>query len=148
MLLSSLQSDVVTSLKRGDTLRVSALRFLLAAIRNSAIAKYGAAGESSLTEEDIFGVIKKQVKSHRESIEAYQKAGRRELQQKEEAELAILSAFLPKQLSDEQVGQLLEPIIASGEKNFGLLMGGAMKAVKGQADGTRVSGILKKMLQS
>lgn len=148
MLLNSLGEDLTTSLKRGDKVRVDTLRFLLAAIRNFAIAKYGAAGESSLTDEDVLDVISKQAKSHRESIEAFQKAGRVDLVQKEDAELAILTSFLPKQITDENLKKILEPIVASREKNFGHLMGAAMKVVKGQADGARVSEILKQMLQS
>lgn len=147
MTLDSLQLDLSASLKRGDTLRVGTLRFLISAIGNSAIAKYGAASESSLTQSDILDVIKKQTKTHRESIDAYQTAGRKDLEEKETAELSILESFLPKQMSDEELKKLLEPVIASGETNFGLLMGQAMGIVQGEVDGGRVAGMLKQMLQ-
>ncbi len=148
MLHNSLQQDVTASLKRGDTVRVGTIRFLLAAIRNAAISKYGAKGESSLTDDDIFDVIKKQVKSHRESIEAYQKAGRAELVDKETGELTILESFLPKQMPDEELKKLLEPIASSGEKNFGLLMKQAMNIVKGRVEGGRVASLLKQMVDT
>lgn len=155
MLIDQLKTDLTLSLKKGDTVRVGTLRFLLAAVQNEAIQKYGNASDTSLTDEDVLSVIKKQAKTHRESIDAFEKAGRVELVAKEQAELTILEAFLPKALSDEELIQLLEPVIASGENNpsagsgqaFGLLMKQAMAAVNGHADGGRVAAILKQMLQ-
>ncbi len=145
MLLDQLRQDVNASLKIGDSLRVQTLRFLLAGVRNVAIAKYGAVGEASITDVDTLDVIRKQVKTHHESIVAFTKGNRPELAEKEEKELAILEAFLPKQISDEELKKLLEPVVASGEKNFGLLMKQAMAAVEGKADGGRVAAILKQM---
>lgn len=147
MLLDSIKTDIQASLKLHESVRVDTLRFLLAAVRNAGIAKYGAQGEAGLTDSDIIDVIKKQVKTRKESIEAFEKAGRNDLADKEKKELAILATFLPKELSDEELKNLLIPIVQSGEKNFGLLMKQAMAAVKGQADGGRVSGILKNLLQ-
>lgn len=147
MLLDTLRNDLTTSLKKGDSNRVETLRFLLAAIRNFAIAKYGSAGEASLTDADILEVIKKQVKTHKESIEAFANAGRNELVQKEQAQLTVLEAFLPKEISDEDLKKLLEPVISSGETNFGLLMKQAMTIVAGKADGGRVAVILKQIMQ-
>ncbi len=146
MRLIDLQQDLNASLKSGKTDRVDTLRFLIAAVKNAAIAKYGNEAETKLTEADILDVVKKQVKTHRESIEAFEKAGRGELAAKEKAQLSVLEEFVPKQLSDEELKKLLEPVVASGEKNFGLLMGQAMKTVKGEADGGRVANLLKQML--
>lgn len=146
MLLDQIRADINESLKKSDKTRVETLRFLLSAVGNEAIAKYQAAGEKKLTDADVLEVVKRQVKTHRESIEAFQKGGRPELVAKEQAELAILESFLPKQLSDDELRKILEPIVASGETNFGPLMGQAMAAVKGQADGGRVAALLKQML--
>ena len=132
MRLTDLQQDLNASLKSGKTDRVDTLRFLIAAVKNAAIAKYGNEAETKLTEADILDVVKKQVKTHRESIEAFVSAGRQELANKEKAQLAVLEEFVPKQLSDEELKKLLEPVVASGEKNFGLLM--------------KSAGILKQML--
>lgn len=148
MLIDELRQTLTASLKTGDSRRVDTLRFLLAAIQNAAIAKYGAKGEAGLTDADILDVIKKQAKTHKESIEAFERAGRTELVTKEKEELAILETYLPKPLSDEEIKALLAPLVASGENNFGLLMGQVMKVVKGQADGGRVSALLKQMLQT
>lgn len=147
MLLDQIKTDVKDSLKKGDKMRVETLRFLLAAVKNSAISKYGSQGESKVTDEDVLDIVKRQVKTHKESIEAFQKGGRDDLVVQEQAQLAILEAFMPKQLSDEELAQILAPIAASGEANFGLLMKQAVAAVKGQADGSRISAKLKQMMQ-
>ncbi|KKR78849.1 MAG: hypothetical protein UV58_C0025G0016 [Candidatus Wolfebacteria bacterium GW2011_GWC1_43_10] len=146
MLLDDLKADVLTSMKKGDHVRVDTLRFLLAAIRNAAISKYQAAGEAAMKDEDVLDVIKKQVKTHKESIEAFTKASRNELVLKEQGELTILEAFLPKEMTDEELKKLLEPVAKSGESNFGLLMKQAMQAVAGRADGGRVSSMLKQLI--
>jgi len=146
MLLDDVKQDMTASLKRGDKVRLETLRFLLAAIRNVAIAKYGASGEASITDADVLDVIKKQVKTHKESIEAFTNAGRTELAQKEKDELTILSAFLPNDLSDEALRELLKDVAQSGEQNFGLLMKTAMAKVGGLADGGRVSKMLRELM--
>lgn len=132
-------------MKRHDTVMVETLRFLLSAIRNVAIAKYGAAGETKITDGDILDVVKKQVKTHNESIEAFSKARRTELVERETAQLSILQTYLPKELSDEELRKILEPVARAGG-DFGPMMGKAMAAVKGLADGGRVSAILKQLL--
>jgi hypothetical protein len=147
MLLDDIKSDILTSLKKGDANRVDTLRFLVSAVRNTAIDKYGAAGESALKDQDVLDVIKKQVKTHKESVEAFEKGNRPELVEKEKAQLVVLEAFLPSQMSDDDLKALLAPVAASGEPNFGLLMKQAMMAVKGQADGSRVSSVLKSLMQ-
>jgi len=147
MLIDTLQQDIQNSLKKGDSLRVSTLRMVLSAIRNAGIAKYGAQADESITEQDIQDVFKKQVKQHKESIEAYQKGNRQDLVTAEQQELDILNEFLPEELSDEAVKALLVPIVESGETNMGLLMKQGMSAVQGKADGKRVSSLLKELLQ-
>lgn len=146
MILDTLKTDMFASMKKGDKFRVDTLRFLLAAIRNTAIAKYAAAGEAAMKDEDVLDVIKKQVKTHKESIEAFTRAGRTELATKEQGELTILEAFLPKEITDEELKALLVPVAETGEKNFGLLMKQAMGIVAGKADGGRVSSLLKQLI--
>ncbi|MBU1327302.1 GatB/YqeY domain-containing protein [Patescibacteria group bacterium] len=146
MTLNDLKIDLNASLKKGDTVRVATLRFLLAAIQNAGIAKYGKEVDTKITEEDILDCIKKQVKTHKESIEAFTAANRPELSSKERDELTILEKFLPDQMTDEELVVLLKPIAAGGETNFGLLMKQAMAIVKRKADGGRVAAMLKNML--
>ena len=148
MLLTDLKADLVTSMKQGNAVRVETLRFLLAAVRNVAISKYGASGEASVIDDDVLDVIKKQVKTHKESIEAFASAKRQDLVDKEQAQLSILQSFLPAEMSDSELKRLLEPVVASGETDFGKLMGNAMGVLRGKADGGRVSALLKEMLQN
>lgn len=147
MQLQDLKDDITSSLKKGDRVRVATLRFLVAAIINHTIDRYGSDAETKMTEADILEVIKKQAKTHRESIEAFTKGGRRDLVEKEQAELTILESFLPKQISDEELKVLLAPIARAGG-DFGPLMGKAMTAVRGTVDGGRVSTMLKQLLQT
>lgn len=147
MLLDEIKQQITEALKARDTRRVETLRFLLSAIRNAGIAKYGAGGEEQMTDQDIIDVMRKQVKTRQESIEAFSKAGRTDLVEKEEQERAILQSFLPKDLSDEELKGLLEPLLASGEKHMGTLMKQAMQLVQGRADGKRVSAMIQSLLQ-
>jgi hypothetical protein len=146
ILLDKIKLTMNESLKKGDSVRVATLRFVISGAGNAAITKYGAAGVVSVTDADVLDVIKKLAKTHKESIEAFAKANRQELVDKENAELAILEEFLPKEMTDEDLKTLLAPVAASGEANFGLLMKAAMAAVKGQADGGRVSTVLRSLL--
>ncbi len=155
MLLDTLQRDLNRSLKSKNAVRVATLRLLISAIRNHAINKYGAAAQSKLVDEDVAEVVKKQIKTHRESIASFAQANRADLVDKEKAELAILEEFAPKELSDDDLEKLLAPIAAlgkshppDGRQDFGLLMKAAMAAVNGQADGGRVAHMLKSLLQT
>lgn len=144
MLLADIQAQVTESLKKGDSVRVETLRFLISAVKNTAITKYGVEADTKLTDADVLDVVKKQVKTHKESVEAFEKAGRAELAEKEKAQLVILESYLPKQISDEELKAILAPVIAQGG-DFGPMMGKAMAKVAGQADGGRVSAMLKIM---
>jgi len=146
MLMDRLQRDLNASLKARDGERVETIRFLIAGVGNLAGAKYGREWEKKMIDADVLDVVKKQIKTHRESIEAFAKGGRQELVEREKAQLSILEEFAPKELSDEELKKILEPIVASGESNFGLLMKQAMAAVKGQAEGGKVSAMLKSLL--
>ena len=145
MLMQDLQQSMIDGMKRHDQNAVDTLRFLISAVKNAAITKYGAEAETKLTEADVLDVVKKQVKTHKESVEAFEKAGRKELADKEKAQLAILETYLPKQISDDELKKILEPVAKAGG-DFGPMMGKAMKAVAGKADGSRVSAILKSLV--
>lgn len=139
---------MIAAVKSGDKGRVETLRFLIAAIGNVAIAKYGNQASTALTDEDVVATLKKQVKTHHESIEAFAAGGRNDLVDKEKSQLVILESYLPAAISDEELRKILAPVAASGETNFGLLMGQAMAAVGGKADGGRVASMLKQLLQA
>ena len=146
MLMNQLQTDLITSLKDGKASRVETIRFLIAGVRNTVSARYGADWEQKMTDADVLDTVKKQIRTHRESIEAFEKAGRAELVAKEKSQLAVLEEFAPKELTNEELKKILEPIAKSREANFGLLMKQAMAAVVGQAEGGKVSAMLKSLL--
>lgn len=145
MILEQLKVDLNEALKARDEIRVSVLRFLLSAIHNQEIQK-----QQELSDEEVIAVIQKQVKERRESIEAFQKGGRKDLVGKEEAELDILSKYLPQQLSEEEVKNLVTEVIretdAGSPADFGRVMGTVMGKVKGRAGGELIAKFVKEQL--
>lgn len=147
MLLEKIKNDLKAALKEKDELVVSTLRFLLSAIHNKEIElkKRG-----KLSDEEVIGVIRKQVKEHQESIEAFQKGKREDLVEKEKKELAILNKYLPQQLSSKELKKIIKEVIgetgAVGEKDFGKVMGVVMGEVKGRAEGKTVAEVVKQQL--
>jgi uncharacterized protein YqeY len=145
MLLEQIQSDLKTALKMNDSLLVSTLRLLLSEIHNKKIEK-----QAELTEEEVIAVLRKEAKKRQESIEAYQKAGRQELADKESKELLILSKYLPQEMASQELEKVIKEVIAEvgaqGAGDFGKVMGRVMSKVKGQIDGAKVSEAVKKLL--
>ncbi|HNP89380.1 MAG: glutamyl-tRNA(Gln) amidotransferase subunit E [Microgenomates group bacterium ADurb.Bin219] len=139
-----IETDLFAAMKQKDELTVSVLRFLLAAIKNREIEKQG-----DLTEEETIAVLQKQAKSHRESIEAFNGAGRKEMAEKEGAELEVLNKYLPQQLTTDELKKIIEETIkeiGGGPADFGKIMGAVMGKVKGKADGNQVAEVVKKTL--
>lgn len=145
MLKQQIEQQIKEALKAGEQLRLSTLRFLLAALQNEEIAK-----QEELTDEDVVTVVQRQVKQRRESIDAFTKGGREELAQKERAELKILNTFLPRQLSEEELIKIVSEEIAklseSGRGDFGKVMAVVMASVRGKTDGNMVSKVVKELL--
>jgi hypothetical protein len=141
MLLEKIENDLKKALKDKDTDKISTLRFLKAAIQNLAIEKKG-----ELKEEDIISVIKRQIKQRKDSIEQFNKGGRTDLAEKESRESAILQAYLPKQLTQEQLMPVVREVIASlkadSPKDIGRVMKALLDKLKGQADAKTVSQIV------
>ena len=125
--------------------RLSVIRLVRGAVRQQEID-----GKKELSDEDVLGVISKEVKQRRDSIEDFKKGGRDDLVAEAEAEIAILMEYLPKQLSEDEVRSLVqEAIAASGAtspKDMGKVMKELMPKVKGRADGKLVNGIVKELL--
>lgn len=146
-LIDKISQDLIEALKSHEEVRVSTLRFLISGLKNARIAK-----GSDLTDEEVVSEIAKDAKRHRESIDAYVKAERDLLADKEKAELEILLTYLPSQMSEEEVVKIVASTIsevgASGIADMGKVMGAVMAKVKGQADGMVVSKIVKEKLGS
>lgn len=148
MLKKKLQEQLKQSMLAKDTEKTSVLRLLLSAINYYETNKGGAGYVA--TDEDVMSVITAQVKQRKDSIEQYTNAGRTDLADKEKAELDILSAYLPEQMSEEEVSKLVEEAIAQTGAttiaDIGKVMGALMPKVKGHADGGLVSNLVKQKL--
>ena len=102
-----------------------------------------------MTEEDVLAVISKQVKTHRESIEMFEKGGRADLVGWEKGQLVILQSYLPEQMSEEEIRNKIEDIRKNNlGADFGTLMKGAMGELRGKADGAVISRLLKSIMAS
>src|ERR1700745_1068932 len=98
--------DLKDAMRAKDAARLSVLRLLKAALKNATIEKVGADGE--LNDADAITVIRKQVKQRQDSIESFEKGGRTELAEKEKAEIAVLKAYLPEELSAAQIEEIAQ----------------------------------------
>ena len=148
MLKDKLQEDMKQALMAHEEQKLSVIRMLKSAIQYFEIQK-GGEGYSA-TDEDVQDVIAKEVKKRRESIDLYEKGGRSELADKEKQELKILQAYLPEQMSEEEVSRLVTEAItqtgASSIQEMGKVMGILMPKVKGKADAGMVSALVRKKL--
>lgn len=142
-------SDLKESLKSGDSLRRDTLRLLFGAIKNSEIEKKKK--EEGLDDQEVLDVIRKAIKQRKDSIEQYEKGGRNDLAEKEKKESGILSVYLPAQMSEEKVREEIKKIIsetgASSQKEFGKVMGMAMKKLGGETEGNLVKKIVEEELK-
>jgi len=140
-----LEAAVRDGMRARDTRRTTTLRMALAAAHNQRIAR-----GRDLTDEEVIEVVGREVKQRRESIEIYRTAGRDDRAAEEEAEAAILSEFLPEQLTDPEIETLARTAIdetgASGPGDTGKVMGRLAPQTKGRADGRRVSEIVRGLL--
>jgi len=133
--------DLKDAMRAKDAARLSVLRLLKAAVKNAAIEKVGAEGE--LSDADAVAVIRKQVKQRQDSIESFEKGGRADLAEKEKAEIAVLSNYLPQAMKAEELQKVVAETIAEVGATSRAQMGAVMKAlqskVAGRADGKTLS---------
>ncbi len=141
----SLQSDLKDAMRAGDDVRKRTLRMALAAIKLAEVERRGELDEGSL-----LAILQKEVKTRRESIEEAKRAGREDLIQALEAELAILHAYLPQPLTEDELRDLAQQAIqesgASDPKEMGKVMKVLMPRVQGRADGKTVSALVRELL--
>jgi hypothetical protein len=146
-----LAEDIKSAMKAKDKIRLETVRSIKKALLEKEVA-VRPTGQDSLTEEQEIELLAQQAKQRRESIEQYRQGGRDDLADKEAEELAIIETYLPKQLSDEEIGSILDEIItsvgATSPKEMGKVMGVAMKQLKGKADGKKIQAIVKSKLES
>ena len=140
-LTDRLQADMKTAMRDGDTLRRDTLRMAIAAAQNAAKDK-----RAPLSDEEAIEVLGREVRKRRESVEAYRGADREDLAAREAAEIDIITPYLPAQLSEDEVRELVvEAIATSGAtspRDMGRVMSLLMPRVKGRADGKLVSALV------
>ncbi len=145
-LAEKLSNDLKTALKSGDKIRLGILRMIKSDIKNKEIEKGASPGE-----EEILAMLRSFVKRAKDSIEQFSNAGRTDLAEKEKAELAIIQEYLPKQISEDDIRQIVKDAVAetgaSGPKDMGMVMKAVMGKTKGQADGKLVNGLVKEILE-
>jgi len=139
--------DLQDALRAGDKTRLGTVRLLQAAFTEKEKS-----GAGPLTDDDYLAVVQKQAKQRRDAAEQFRAAGRTDLAEREEAELAVLGDYLPAQVSDEDIHRVVHEIVqrtgATSMKDMGRVMGEAMSALKGQADGRRVQAVVRALLQA
>ena len=147
MLRDQINSALTDALKAGDTRRVSTLRLIKAEVLKR---ETSAAERLTLNDAEILDVLGKMIKQRQESLEIYEKAGRTELAAQEREEIAIISAYLPQQLSDIEAGEAISALIKELEaatlKDMGRTMAALKERFAGRMDFTKASALVKKVL--
>jgi len=151
MIRDSIKQALVGAMKAGDAPRRDALRLIQSALKNRDIELRGAA---SPPEDDVLvmEVLQKMIKQRRESIDMYKKGGREELADAEAAEVAVIETFLPRQMSDQELGAAVDAIVAetgaASVKDMGRVMALVKERLAGQADMAKASAAVKARLSA
>ena len=144
-----LRTDLTASIKARDALRSSTLRMVLSAVTNAEVA---GKAQRELSDDDIVGVLSTEAKKRREAAEAFDEAGRTESAAKERSEADVIADYLPAQLSDIEIADLVTSTIASlgvadeGMRAMGKVMGALQPQTKGRADGAAVAAEVRRQL--
>jgi uncharacterized protein YqeY len=145
-ILDTLNQDLKTAMKAGDDVGKRTLRSLKAAITRAQKDN----DNQPLNDEQILKVLQKQAKQRRDSIEAYQQAGREDLVAEESAELAVIERYLPQMMSEKEIRAVAQTVIAevgaTGPRDTGKVMGKLMPQLRGKADGRLVSQVVRGLL--
>jgi uncharacterized protein YqeY len=144
-LIDRLREDLNQALRKGDKTRLSVIRLLISNINNAQIAK-----GAPVDDGDVVAVMNKQARQHRESIDAFRKGNRPDLTAKEEAELAVLSEYLPKQMSRDEIvaaaRRVIEEVGARSPGEKGKVMSKLMPQLKGKAPGAEINAVVTELL--
>ena len=137
--------DMKTAMRAKDSVRLGAIRLLLAAIKQREVDE-----RIELTDNDVIAVIEKMLKQRRDSITAYESANRTDLSDIEKFEVTVLQAYLPQQLTEDEINAIVDQVIvdisAQGAKEMSKVIGLVRPLVAGMADMSKVSGIIKAKL--
>ena len=151
MLRDDINNAVKDAMKAKEERKLSTLRMVNSTIKNADIEARGQ-GKPPLSDEALLSVLQKMIKQRQEAVELYDKGGRAELAAGEREEIAIISAYLPKQMSDDEVNKAIAAIIAetgaAGIKDMGKVIGVLKAKYAGQMDFAKASGLVKAALTS
>ena len=146
VLKQKLTDDLKQAMRGGDRVRRSVIRLVQAAVKNAEITR-----QATLEDADILGIMAKEVRQRKESIEAFKKGNRQDLVAQEEAELAILQEYLPQQITREEVmaeaRRVIEEVGAQGLSDKGKVMPKLIAQLKGRADGREINAVVTELLQ-
>ena len=146
-LRQKLLDDLKQAMRGGDKVRRSVIRLVIAAIKNAEIAR-----QATLDDTDILGIMAKEVRQRRESIEAFKQGNRSDLVAQEEAELAVINEYLPQQMTREEIMQaarrVIEEVGAQGPGDKGKVMPRLIAQLKGKADGREINAVVTELLTS
>lgn len=150
-LKEQINKDLILAFKGKDELKTSVLRLFLASAHNREIEKKGRGEDVNLNNEELLEILRREAKKRKEAIIIYSKGNRPELAEKEAKELKILENYMPAQLDSDAVEKIVDEAIdivkPAGPKDFGKVMGEAMKRMKGVADAGLVNKIIKEKLE-
>jgi hypothetical protein len=150
-IVDRLNEDLKAAMRAKDKVRLRTLRSLRSALKNKEIDQRQGGADTVLSEQDQLAVLRKEVSQRKDSIEQYEAAGRDDLVEKEQAELAVLEEYLPAPMSDDELRSRLEAIVeevgASSMGGMGPVMGRAMSELRGRVDGSRVQEMVRDLLQ-
>jgi uncharacterized protein YqeY len=146
-LKQKLADDLKQAMRDGDKVKRSAIRLAIAAIKNTEIAR-----QTTLEDGDILGVIAKEIRQRKESIEAFKQGGRQELVAQEEAEMAVLEQYLPQQMSRDEIiaeaRRVIDEVGAESIRDKGKVMPQLIARLKGRADGREINEVVTELLSS
>ena len=150
MLRTRLTDSLKTAMKSRNERSTSTLRLILAAIKDRDIAAKSKGNKDGVSDDEVLGLLQSMIKQRRESIELYEKGGRPELAQKEAEEIVVIEGFLPKQLSEDELAQAIQDVIAEVEaeslKDMGKAMGALKEKYTGRIDFSKASAMVKERL--
>ena len=145
-LREQLREDLKAAMRAQDATRRGTIRMLEAAIKNAEIEKRG----QELEDSDILAILQRQLKQRRDSIEQFERGGRQDLADIERAEIEVIQAYLPEQLSEDDIEAAAQRVIdqtgASGPGDRGKVMGPLMQELRGKADGSAVNAVVSRLL--
>ena len=141
-----LMDDLKQALRGGDKTRLSVIRLVMTAIKNAEISR-----RAALDDADILGIITKEVRQRRESIDAFKQGNRPDLVAQEEAEMAILEQYLPQQMTRDEIvaeaRRVIEEVGAQGPGDKGKVMPKLITQLKGRVDGREINAVVTELLQ-